>query len=159
MRSCEKDLEDLLEIPETEAENIANSFTTIMHKIAQKGGIQKKKPANIKTGDNPIWFDSECRDAKTELRKLGKLVKHKPNEIDLRASLYDKKRKFKKLTKKKKKQYTENTIKRMSLSKKQGKAFWKYLDKLSNKQSSSHIKNIPPSRWQKYFEKILCDEQ
>ena len=53
----------------------------------------------------------------------------------------------------------ENTIKRMSLSKKQGKAFWKYLDKLSNKQTTNYVKNIPLSRWQKYFENILCDKQ
>ena len=159
MQRCEKELKDWLEMPETEAENIASSFTNIIQKIAQSGGIEKKRLSKSKTGDNPNWFDSDCRDAKTELRELGKLVKHKSNDSGLRATFREKKGKFKKLTRKKKKEYVENTIKGMSLSKKQGKAFWKYLDKLGNKQTTSYVKNISPGRWQKYFKNILRDEQ
>ena len=77
MQRCEKELKDWLEMPETEAENIASSFTNIIQNIAQNGGFEKKRLSKSKTGDNPNWFDSDCRDAKTELRKLCKLIKHK----------------------------------------------------------------------------------
>ena len=48
----------------------------------------------------------------------------------------------------------------MSLSKKQGKAFWKQLDNLdTSREKINWIKSISNSNWQKYFENILSHDQ
>ena len=75
MEICEKDLKDLIEIPETDAKNIASSFTNIVLKIAKNGGIQKKKIGKGKTGGNSYWFDSDCKTAKKELKKTREVSK------------------------------------------------------------------------------------
>ena len=157
MTSCDNDLKGFLEIPVLEAQEIAFSFTNIILKIAECGGIRKGKNGKGKTGNNPNWFDSDCIAAKNELKKLGKSVKHKPNEIGVRAILNEKKRKFKKLIRNKKKVYVEKTIKGMSANRKQGKLFWKYFDKLENKETTDYISSISPKKWETHFKNILGD--
>ena len=38
------------------------------------------------------WFNTECRRLKQEMRKLGKLVCKKPNDVQLRATFFTTKR-------------------------------------------------------------------
>ena len=69
MQRCKKDPKGLIEMPETDAKNIAPAFVNIVLKITKNGGIQKKKICNWKTGKNPNWLDSNCITAKKEMKR------------------------------------------------------------------------------------------
>ena len=95
----------------------------------------KVKTKKYKKGDcSAPWFDSECKNKKDNMRKLGKDLKNEPSNQNIRSSLSELKRSFKKIVAYKKRKYKRNITDKMSKSHKSQKEFWKLLDKLSEKR-------------------------
>ena len=125
---CANDLEQIMNLPDDDTQNIGTLFTKVIYKITEMGKIEKKKTRNLL---NPKWFDKECTEAKNDLKRMGKGIKDEPNNVNLRENISKSKRLFKNLVKKKRR-YKEDILKNMHLNKGGGKCFWKSLEKLGN---------------------------
>ena len=76
--------------------------------------------------------------------------------MSVRTKLYEEKRNFKKLIRKKKRVYKKGVLHKMNLNKKNGKIFWKLLEKLDlNKTDKNFLTSIPMNKWTKHFRNIL----
>ena len=93
---------------------------------------------------------------KNKIRKQGKIVKREPYNTDARTQLFEEKEKFKNFIKKKKREYKEGILQDMTLNRKNGRIFWKLLDKIDlKKNDKDFVKNIPMNRWVEHFKKVL----
>ena len=130
-------------------------FTSTILKIAETAGIkQNNKKTNM--GNDPPWFNWECRELKNKIRKQGKIVKREPYNAGARTKLFEEKKKFKNFIKKKKREYKEGILQDMTLNRKNGRIFWKLLDKIDlKKNDKDFVKNIPMNRWVEHFKKVL----
>ena len=151
-----------------ENENVLNSIenenaidmrtqlTNALLKIADSAGIKPMRTRKLKNNKDPLWFDRQCRITKNNLRHQANLVKKDPHNTNQRIKLFEEKRKFKSLVKKKKMQYKEDTIKNMTLNRKNGRKFWKLLDKLDlQKKNNDFLSSIPTEKWENHFNGIL----
>ena len=87
-----------------DANQAARNFSDIISGIYNKAGIKQKSTANKqRRATNQKWFDLECRNEKSNLESLGKLVCRNPADNKIRRLLFIKKRNFRKLTRNKKK--------------------------------------------------------
>ena len=75
-------------------------------------------------------------------------------EFPFKQQLSVSKRKLKKAVQKNKWAYKNSLIQKMKWSKKEGKTFWKLLDKLDKKKEDDHIFNegISGERWTSHFD-------
>ena len=72
------------------------------------------------------------------------------------TKLFVDKKNFKNLVKKKKKEYKEGILQDMLLNRKNGKIFWKLLDKINlKKNEKDFVSNIPIREWTEHFKKVL----
>ena len=58
----------------------------------------------MKTSD-PQWYDPECSIKKTQLKKLSSQLEKEPQNIDIRTKIYEEKKQYKNMLKRKKKNY------------------------------------------------------
>ena len=80
------------------------------------------------------WFDGDCTNTKNLVRKLGKDLKKEPQDQEIRNVLHTEKQRLKKLVTRKKREYKQKLIDKMSRNHKSPREFWKLLDKLSDKK-------------------------
>ncbi len=138
-----------------ETENILSLFTGTVTGIAHKAELKYKK---AKTKSSP-WYDNECIQTKNRLRYLSNMLKKHPYEVNLREKVFFQKKKYTKLVRSKKRKHREQVIKDMALNRKDGKTFWKLLDRLKeNPKNDFFINRIQEQKWKNTFEGILRNE-
>ena len=136
--------------------DMRSQFTNTLLKIADIAGIKPIRKRKSKKDNNPLWFDRQCRVTKNRLRHQANLVKKHPYNTNQRIKLFEEKRKFKSLVRKKKRQYKEDTITNMTLNRKNGRKFWKLVDKLDlQKKNYDFLSSIPTEKWENHFNSIL----
>ena len=86
--------------------NVLEKFENIVKNVIEEGKFKKRKK---KPSNDAIWFDSDCKKAKDEVRAAGKRVQSTPNNHSLRQILADRKKAFRKLVREKKRSH-ENMI-------------------------------------------------
>ena len=90
------------------------------------------------------------------MQNLGKQIKRDPSNVGLRTKVYEEKRIFKKLVRKKRSDYNDKVLEHMNFNRKNGKKFWKLLDKLNLNRDDKHfVSNIPMDKWTNHFSKVL----
>ena len=90
----------------------------------------------------PLLFDEQCNIEKENLKSLGRHISRNPNVEELRSSLHKKKKAFKHLCGKKKRQHHNRIIKYIDLS--NAKTAWRQLRKFFNLGKSKNMqKNTP----------------
>ena len=133
---------------------LATEVEDILISNAKKCKLKKKKSQRNRDHPSAAWFDQECQDEKIKLGELSKLLKQNPHDDEIRTELFNQKRKFRKLVKKKKYQYKYKIIETMkNMKNKNQKEFWKVLKKISPNTSVSG--GITPGTFAKYFQSIL----
>ena len=152
----DKRLNDLNELESVDSAEFVSLFSEIMTDTLGEAGLKSRPSRRGNAGNNPPWFDKECRKAKLEVRMLGNLIKRRPNCTKTREDLFRKKKGFKNLVNKKKREYKQNVINDMGLSKNNSKKFWKLLEKLNpTKHDKDFTNKIPELSWINHFKKTL----
>ena len=145
----------ILQIDDRYPQKLISGLVESIKKIATVAGIKRKKAKNNTLLNTP-WYDTECNKKKLQIRNLGFHLKKEPHNTGLRTNLHMEKRQYKNMLKRKKKTYKLNTIKEMSFNRREGKKFWKCLNKLdSYKSDESFITKISAENWIKHFEDTL----
>ena len=106
------------------------------------------------------WFDEQCNIEKENLKSLGRHISRNANVEELRSSLHKKKKAFKHLCRKKKRQHYNRIIKCIDLS--NAKTAWRQLRKLFNLGKSKNIlKNASDDlgKFYSYFKKLNARKQ
>ena len=106
------------------------------------------------------WFDEQCNIEKENLKSLGRHISRNPNVEELRSNLHKKKKAFKHLCRKKKRQHYNRIIKCIDLS--NGKTAWRQLRKLFNLGKSKNMQKNTSEDLEKfysYFEKLNARKQ
>ena len=137
--------------------NHVSQFTETLLDCAEKSGFKACKKRGGRKRNDALWFDAECRSLKNKLMALAKKLKQYPQNNNLREVLYGEKRKLHRLIKKKKRAHKTSLIEQMHLTnKKDTKAFWKLLDKLSPGTRKSAPKgNIKIGEWVSHFKDLF----
>ena len=97
----------ILNSPETHGKEIVDKFQNLMKNVVQEGNFKKKSK---KPSDDAPWFDEECRKSRAEISSIGKSLQNYPNDLEIRKSLNERKRIFRKLTRDKKRSYENKHI-------------------------------------------------
>ena len=109
-----------------------------------------------KKGRTQEWYDAECRSLKREVRKS--LSKFKRTLFDGDRDNYCKKRReYKYLLKRKRKQFNEALLNDLLSSVKSQKQFWDTVRRVSNKKGQP-ANNISCETWFKHFKDLLTKE-
>lgn len=112
-----------------------------------------KKIVDPRKKDKP-WFDSECRNTKSNLSILAKKITTSPEKQETRKRLFIEKR-FKKMVTSKKRKQKHKFFTDLELKDRDGnqKEFWKTLRKISSKERSHHIQPSLGNLFE-HFEKL-----
>ena len=151
----ESKIENLINDNNLNSHNLATEIKDILLKNAIKCKLKCKKPPGKQDDNSAAWFDSECKNVKHKLREMSRNLKKKPHDVCIRTELFNQKRIFKKLVKRKKYQYKCRTLLKMTNMKneKNQKEFWKILKKMSPNKSESS--GITPIAFVKHFQSLL----
>ena len=108
------------------------------------------------------WFDEQCNIEKENLKSLGRHISRNANVEELRSRLHKKKKKaFKHLCRKKKRQHYNRIIKCIDLS--NAKTAWRQLRKLFNLGKSKNMQKKKTSgdlgKFYSYFQKLNARKQ
>lgn len=120
-----------------------------MRKRVLVGGGQQRQPA--------LWFDEECRQAKTVARQ--RLSDFRLSKTDADRELYVQARKqYKSLTKSKKVSYSRNKALQLASLGKNGKLFWKEIKQLSGRKKPMISKEITDLQWFIHFQQLFSGD-
>ena len=70
------DIKRILDTPNNEAKNIAESITKLIYMITEDENFKKRRASKR----NPNWFDNECKILQNEIRNIAKSVINEPNK-------------------------------------------------------------------------------
>ena len=94
-------------------------------------------------------FDQECRSSKDVIKSIGKSIQSQPKDASLRQHLSTEKKKFRSLTRTKKRDYTKQIFNRMLEfdAQKESKKFWDSLQRLNNEHEVDFVSCISQDSW------------
>ena len=146
----------------TNPNEIISKVNDILVTAAKNSSIKQKKqrsqlPNN--SANNP-WYDQDCVLMKIDIKKKSILVKRNPTDSKGKEELFSLQRKYKNLTKKKKRNFRENILNGLNLGRKNSREFWKTLNKLNENSNDDIFKNgISANRWTNHFKSIFTSKQ
>ena len=135
--------------------DLIKNIQNLLTKAADECNIKKTRSKPKK--QDPPWFDLECKRLKDEIRKHGKALRHQPNDVGTRQTLYFEKRKLRNLVRKNKHLHRKSIVDTMceNLSSGEKKQYWKMLRKLEDpkdQETYMHEQLVVD-----HFKKILSD--
>ena len=147
------------EIDQSDPNLLVNHVSEVLVSAAE---LNKTKFCKGNETNDAPWFDRSCREMKENIKNLGKNLRKRPKDENLRTTLFKKKKEFKNLTKTKKIEYKNDLMEKMKQSSKNSKKFWKFLDKMEKKTNDTALKKgISNQRWVSHFKSIfnnpVCD--
>ena len=130
--------------------------------IADESDIKKtsnKKKRRPSRNKNKPWFDDECQNIKSEITKLGNMLRRNPNDVGIREKLYIKKRDLRNLARNKRTSHRSKIIDEIcnDMSNKDMKKYWKHLRKLED--SSDENIYIPDITMINHFKELLQTDE
>ena len=134
---------ELLENENLSALNLGAATKSFLLENAGKCQTKMTKSTNVANSDAP-WFDSECKKARNNLRKLGNELKRDPKKQETRTLLQNEKKEFKKMTGGKKRKHRRNVTDKLSQSHVSQREFWKILDKTLRKEGEYFLFCVSP---------------
>ena len=141
--------------------DIAKEITDILMKNARTCGIKtKSKMKECKLRQNAYqsgpWFDKECMSIKNQISIEGNILKQNPSNQYSRTTLFQLKRVFRKMVKRKKRAHKQEILNQMTTKKeeKNQKEFWKLLEKFKSKNIVDST-NVSPLSFVEHFKSIL----
>ena len=101
----------------------------------------------------------ECTKYKEILNKKSKILKKDPFDLNTRSTIFNLKREFRKLVKRKKRVHKESILSQMAKKKndKNQKDFWKLLEKFSSQKTPDSV-NVAPHNFLDHFKSVLVSD-
>ena len=124
----------------------------IMHANKICGRIKYKKPRKKR------WYNTNCRNLKSNLTFLGVRLQNDPNNCYLRGLVFTKMKQYKKIIKAEKRKYKDILLNKiLNLKDKNPKSYWKLVKELRSLECNSKddTPNIDATDWLKYYQQLL----
>ena len=115
--------------------------------------IKPTKPKDNHKNRNS-WYNDECKSAKLEIRKLGKTLKLDPFNSSIRIELANKRKLYKSLLRKSKRNFQLNKLQKMSSKSTGTKNFWRQFKTLRGDKGPD-ISRLNPAEVRRYFSELL----
>ena len=139
----------------------------IIHMYLEAAKLSLEVKKNPKTISNPSafkhkkkwkkWFDVDCKNQKNITRKLAILKHQQPGEPHLRLKHNEELKKYKTICNKKKKEFEEKQIEKLSELALEPDEFWKHYKQIDDNVKSGEMSNANGEKWEKYFSKLYDD--
>ncbi|CAG2249773.1 unnamed protein product [Mytilus edulis] len=131
-----------------------NDATYSIHSIYEKvcKVSLKKKKKRVKTCNHKKWFDQDLKSLKKHVNDKAILMSKFPKDPIVRGSFFKLNKQFAKLRRKKKREFRENILDRLSnLESENPKDYWNLVNQLRLENNSETKNNIDGDIWYKYF--------
>ena len=131
-----------------------NDATYSIHSIYEKvcKVSLKKKKKRVKTCNHKKWFDQDLKSLKKHVNDKAVLMSKFPKDPIVRGSFFKLNKQFAKLRRKKKREFRENILDRLSnLESENPKDYWNLVNQLRLENNSETKNNIDGDIWYKYF--------
>ncbi len=145
--------------PNINCENKVEEINSIFYTVANKALQRKRTPrkGRRQCAKKKKWFDHDCHTIRDRLKNLDKLRQLYPGEPYLAGQQVLMLKLYKKLIRRKKREYKNGIIKRLEeCSESDPKTYWEMLKELKgigNNETSSEA--ISMDRWEHYFRKLF----
>ena len=152
---CRRMLESAIFQIDSDVDQALDTFNKCIRKSAYCMSRQFKSHSNQRPHD---WFDQECRSTRTNLRKLYRTVRRSGKPCD-QHSFSIARREYKRLIKRKEKDFNNALLDKLLLSINEQKEFWGNVNKVMGKKKTI-CNNISLETWFDHFKKLLekdCD--
>lgn len=133
--------------------NMTNGITSTFQNVASKTLVKTRN--HKKRKKNKFWFNTNCRDLRKELLKIGRHMKKDPNDINIRQTYFINLKRYKYSIRKAKSEMKENLTDKMNDAfKKDSKSFWSLVKRLKSQDSKDKTNPIDIASWVKHFTKL-----
>ena len=138
------------------SENIDSSIDILNSCISKASKcMQSHRKLNVAESTQPLWWDDECQELKTQKYKCLDTFHFSNEDRDLELYLQSKKS-FKNLCKSKQKEYDKYIINDLALkaNSKNSRSFWSLFKKILTKPANNSS-SITPAEWYCHFKNLL----
>jgi hypothetical protein len=125
--------------------------TTVLNIKKQKNTINKN--IKNKTKVRQKWYDANCHNLKRNLSNIGKLLSKDPNNIFIRHLFFAKRKEYKRMVKKQKRQFYNSLLNKIEMLSDNPKEFWKLVNDIKTRKSCTS-NEISSSEWFDYFKNL-----
>ena len=136
--------------------NIDQALELFTSSLLRASECMKK---HMLTGNRPrdsLWFDDECRKAKTDAKLLLRTFKRSGSQSD-RVAYVAARKIYKTLIRKKKMGYKREKVRRLASFDKDPRSFWRELKQLSGRKKRVLSKDITDCEWYEHFKCVFSE--
>lgn len=132
-------------------DTVISEFNKILHST-----LDIIKPTKLKTKRNYLnsWYNDECRSAKLEICKLGKALRSDPFNKSKRIELGNKRKAYKSLLRKSKRDFQLNKLEKMTSKSSGTKNYWRQFDSLRGNKDHD-VSCLNPAEARKHFSALF----
>ena len=158
LSSYGREINEILNSPDTDAKGIVDKFQNLVKNVIEEGNFKRK---SSRPQPDPPWFDENCRKSKENISRIGKSLQKCPHDLELRKSLSENKKTFRKVVREKKRAHEKNIFDDMLKFNRQNesKKFWNSLKRLNKEQEMDYVSCISQQSWIEHFKKIRRAEE
>ena len=135
----------------TEAANISLEVKKNQQRKENKNNSYKHKKKWKK------WFDQDCRSQKNITRRLAITKHQEPDNKEIRSKHNEELRKYKKLCNKKKNEYEQRQIEKLSELALDPGEFWREYKQFDDNIKTGELPKVSGKKWERYFSKLYDD--
>ena len=124
--------------------------------LSEQRDKYKHKKRHRKKIKKKTWFDNECMALNKHLKSLSRRISQKPFDKELRSKIYESKKKYKAMIRKKHRTYKHEIMHKMLQNEsKNPKAFWDSVNNLMERHKHDPSSDICDNDWIKHFQELL----
>ena len=105
---------------------VSVSSTTLLE-ACSKANIKAKRKSSKRKNDDP-WFDKDCKKVKNSIKRKCQLLRNDSSKTNLHFEIFVENKLFKKMLKKRKRQYKLKIVTEMNIKRGTGKYSGNYLE-------------------------------
>ncbi|MCU7800554.1 MAG: reverse transcriptase family protein [gamma proteobacterium symbiont of Lucinoma myriamae] len=152
------DISNNVQLPDRDkVDQMVGKFTSVLNCAALRTNPTNRcRKKNKKRKRKQIWYDDECIRKYKHLKYMSRQLSNSPWDKHLRLKLFYEQKVYRKLVKKKHRQYKNKLLNDlMENEKKNPKEFWCTVNDLMNKHKKDPSLDISSDKWKDYFKSLL----
>jgi len=138
----------------SEIDDYVSEFGSILREAGDQSLCLKRVRKRPRKRQNKKWFDKTCMEMKREVKNIASLLEKNPSNPDIRGRFFKSKKEYKKLLKKKKRDFHQQIMDQLSsLRERNPSAFWNLINKLKPGKPNDD-NQITEEEWVNHFKNL-----
>ena len=144
------------ECVDTATDLVSKIYTKAAAVAGIKSTTNSKARSRIKRAKHKQWYDIDCQQAYTQLKRLATKIRQTPQDKSLLFAFLRMRRVYKRTIKRKKASFQAGILQQLeNLNESNPQAFWKLFEELQNIEKVQKVNPIPPSEWLCHFQTLM----